>query len=126
MTTLRRGEVYWADLDPIRGHEQAGHRPVLILSSTRSNTFNKLSIALPITGSRPRLQYPYTMPLRSIAMERDSWILIRQIRTLSEERMLERIGRVSNEELKSVVEALLTHLLPPINSVAIGDYPGLG
>ena len=40
--------------------------------------------------------------------------------------MLERIGRVSNEELKSVVEALLTHLLPPINSVAIGDYPGLG
>ena len=114
-----------ADLDPVRGHEQAGRRPVLVLTSGQSNGRSRLAIVLPITGSRPEVESPYAVPLQSIEMPTESWILTRQIRTISEERILGLMGRISNEEMQKVVIALLTHLLPPLNSVAIGDYPGL-
>ena len=125
MLDLLRGQVYWADLDPVRGHEQAGRRPVLILSSGQSNSRSELAIVLPITGSPQRTESTYSPQLESVEMPMESWILLRQIRTISEERILNYAGRVSNAELKRVVLAVLAHMLPPANDIVIGDYPGL-
>ena len=125
MPTILRGQVYIADLDPVRGHEQAGRRPVLVLTSGQSNDRSKLAIVLPITGSRPRVEFPYAVPLQSIEMPIESWILTRQIRTISEDRMLNLMGRISNEEMRKVVTALLGHLLPQGSEFAIGNFPGL-
>ena len=125
MPAVLRGEIYMADLDPVRGHEQAGRRPVLILTSGQSNDRSRLAVVLPITGSAPKVESPYAVPLQSAEMTVESWILPRQIRTISEERLLGLMGRISNEEMKEVVAALLRHLLPQDSSVAVGDYPGL-
>ena len=125
MPALLLGEVHWADLDPVRGHEQGGIRPVLILSSRRSNERTELAIVLPITGSTPRVSYPYAIPLESVNTEKESWVLTRQIRTIADERMRGYIGRVSNEEMRGVVVAMLAHLLRGGSDIAMGDYPGL-
>ena len=125
MPTLLRGQIYLADLDPVRGHEQAGIRPVLVLSSTQSNNRARLAIILPITASQPRVAAPYAVPLRSVAMEKDSWVLTRQVRTISDERILSYIGRVSNEEMQEVVAATIFHIIPPGSDIAVADYPGL-
>lgn len=125
MPPLLRGQIYMADLNPVRGHEQAGVRPVLILSGSLSNASSNMAIILPMTGARQRLKFPYAMRLRSVTMRRPSWVLPRQIRAVSDERMREYVGRVSNAELKSIVLAALRHILPPGSDVAIGNYTGL-
>ena len=125
MPLLLRGQIYLADLDPVRGHEQAGVRPVLILSGSSSNASSNMAIILPMTSARQRLKFPYAMRLRSVTMRRPSWVLPRQIRAVSDERLRDYVGRVSNAELKSIVLAVLRHILPPGSDVAIGDYPGL-
>ena len=125
MPLLLRGQIYVADLDPVRGHEQAGVRPVLVLSGSASNASSNMAIILPMTGSRPRVRFPYAMRIQSVAMPRPSWVLPRQIRAVSDERMQAYVGRVSNAELKRVVLAVLRHILPPANDIVIGDYPDL-
>ena len=125
MPELLRGEIYWADLDPVLGHEQAGRRPILILTEAQSNTRSHLAVALPITASRQRIGFPYAMRLRSVETRRPSWVLPRQIRAVSDERILTYMGMVSNNELKGVVMAVLAHLLPGGSDIAMGDYPGL-
>lgn len=125
MPALLRGRVYWADLDPVRGHEQAGRRPVLVLSSSRSNRRSQMAVVLPLTSSPPKVESKYAVRLKSVEMRLDSWVLPRQIRAIAEERVDEFVGRVSNEELRKIVTTLLDHFLPANSSVAIGDYPGL-
>ncbi len=125
MPGLLRGEIYWADLDPVLGHEQAGRRPILILTEALSNTRSHLAVALPITASRQRIGFPYAVRLRSVETRRPSWVLPRQIRAVSDERILTYMGMVSNNELKGVVMAVLAHLLPRGSDVALGDYAGL-
>ena len=123
MPELLRGEIYWADLDPVLGHEQAGRRPILILTEAQSNTRSHLAVALPITASRQRIGFPYAVRLRSVETRRPSWVLPRQIRAVSDERILTYMGMVSNNELKGVVMAVLAHLLPRGSDIAIGRLP---
>ena len=125
MPLLLRGQIYVADLNPVRGHEQAGVRPVLVLSGSASNASSNMAIILPMTGSRPRVRFPYAMRIQSVAMRQPSWVLPRQIRAVSDERMQAYVGRVSNAELKRVALAVLAHILPPANDITIGDFPGL-
>ena len=125
MPALLPGQIRWAELDPTRGHEQAGRRPVLILTDAVSNARSNMAVILPVTGSRPGIGYPYALPIRSVAMPRRSWALPRQIRAVSDERIQGLIGRVSNDEMKAVVGALWRHILPPGSDIAVADYPGL-
>ncbi len=100
------GEIRQADLDPARGREQAGRRPVLILSH---NVFNERSgtvIAVAITSQPQRAGFPLTLELTSPGLPKRSWVKISQIRTLSVERIGKKLGRVSPEELAEVVEGL--------------------
>ncbi|HEV2853541.1 MAG TPA: type II toxin-antitoxin system PemK/MazF family toxin [Thermoanaerobaculia bacterium] len=100
------GDIFWADLDPVRGHEQAGRRPVLILSQDVFNERSGTVIAVAISSQEPSAGYPLTFEIRSVHLPKRSWIKVSQIRTLSTERLGGHIGRLSPEELSSVIDAL--------------------
>lgn len=106
MARILRGEIHWADLNHVRGHEQAGLRPVLILSQDVVNERSGIVIAIAITSQPQCAGFPLTLELRSVNLPKRSWVKISQIRTLSVERIGKRIGRVSPEELAQVIEGL--------------------
>ena len=107
MARVLRGDVRWADLDPARGREQAGRRPVLVLSQDVFNQHSGTVIALALTSQEPRAGFPLTLPLHDPALPKRSWVKIGQVRTLSTERLGRRLGRASAEELADVIEGLL-------------------
>ena len=106
MARILRGEIYWADLSPTRGHEQAGERPVLVISHDIFNERSGTVIALPITSQSQRVGLPLAMKVESVKLPKPSWLKISQIRTISTERLGRRLGRVSPEEINQVIEAL--------------------
>ena len=106
MARILRGDIVWADLDPTRGHEQAGLRPVLVLSEDVFNQRSGTVIALAITSAEPNAGFPLTLELRSARLPKRSWVKIGQIRTLSTDRLGKRLARLSPEELGRVVEGL--------------------
>jgi mRNA interferase MazF len=106
MARILRGDVRWADLNPVRGNEQAGHRPVLILSHDVFNDRSGTVIAVAITSQEPRAGFPLTLKSKAIGLTKLSWIKISQIRTLSVDRIGSRIARASEEELARVVDGL--------------------
>jgi mRNA interferase MazF len=106
MARILRGEIYWADLDPFKGHEQAGQRPVLILSQDVFNERSGVVIALALTSQQPRAGFPLTFELTTPRLPKRSWVKISQIRTLSQERLGKRIARASSEEIDQIIEGL--------------------
>jgi len=106
MARILRGDIRWADLNPVRGREQAGLRPVLILSHDVFNERSGTVIAVAITSQPQRAGFPLTLELKTGDLPKRSWIKISQIRTLSIERIGKLIGRASPEELSQVVEGL--------------------
>lgn len=106
MARILRGDIVWADLNPVKGHEQAGQRPVLILSPDVFNERSGTVIAMALTSQPQRAGFPLTLELTSVKLPKATWVKISQIRTLSVERLGKRIGRISNEELGQVLEGL--------------------
>src|SRR5512138_344470 len=106
MARILRGEVYWADLDPTKGHEQAGQRPVLILSQDVFNDRSGVVIAVALTSQAPKAGFPLTFELTGANMPKPSWVKISQIRTLSQQRLGKRIARISPEEIDQIIEGL--------------------
>lgn len=106
MARILRGEIRWADLNPVRGHEQAGLRPVVILSQDIFNERSGTVIAMALTSQSQRAGFPLTLELKSTRLPKKSWVKISQIRTLSVERIGKSLGRVAPEELAQVVEGL--------------------
>lgn len=106
MARILRGEVHWADLSPVKGREQAGVRPVLVLSHDVFNERSGTVIAMAITSQAQSAGFPLTHELESVRLPKRSWVKISQVRTLSVERIGKKIGRASPEELSRVVEGL--------------------
>ena len=106
MARILRGDILWADLDPTRGHEQAGFRPVLVISQDVFNQRSGTVIALAITSQEPTAGFPLTLELSSKSLPKRSWVKISQIRTLSIERLGKKIGSASPEELDQIIEGL--------------------
>jgi len=106
MARILRGEIRWADLNPARGREQAGLRPVLIISHDVFNERSGTVISMAITSQVQRAGFPLTLELKSGKLPKRSWVKISQIRTLSIERIGKRIDRASPEELVQVIEGL--------------------
>ncbi|HSO59519.1 MAG TPA: type II toxin-antitoxin system PemK/MazF family toxin [Desulfobacterales bacterium] len=106
MAAILRGDIRWADLNPVIGSEQGGLRPVLVLSH---NVFNERSgtvIAVAITSQSQRAGFPLTMELGDPSLPSKSWAKISQIRTLSVKRIGRKIAHASEEELSLVIEGL--------------------
>jgi len=106
MARILRGDIRWADLNPVRGHEQAGLRPVLILSQDIFNERSGTVIAVALTSQSQKAGFPLTLELKTANLSKQSWVKISQIRTLSVERIGKLIGRVAPEEIEQVVEGL--------------------
>ena len=106
MARILRGDIYWADLNPVIGSEQGGLRPVLILSHNVFNERSGTGIAVALTSQPQRAGYPLTLELSSEKLPKKSWVKISQIRTLSVERIRKKISKVSDEELAIIVEGL--------------------
>ncbi len=106
MAGILRGDIRWAQLNPVRGQEQAGYRPVLILSVDVFNQRSGTVIALALTSREPRAGFPLSLALGSTELPKPSWVKISQIRTLSTERIGERLASATPEELARVIEGL--------------------
>lgn len=106
MARILRGDIRWADLNPVRGSEQGGLRPVLILSHDVFNARSGTVIAVAITSQSQRAGFPLTLELSSPSLPKQSWVKISQIRTLSVERIGKKIAEASHEEVAQVVEGL--------------------
>jgi len=106
MARILRGDIIWANLDPTRGHEQAGSRPVLILSQNIFNDRSGTVIAVALTSQKPNAGFPLTLELTDRRLPKKSWVKISQIRTLSIQRLGKRLGKASTEELAHIIEGL--------------------
>jgi mRNA interferase MazF len=106
MARILRGDIYWADLNPVKGQEQAGLRPVLVVSQDVFNERSGTVIAVALTSRPPRAGFPLTLELTHPQLPKKSWVKISQIRTLSVERLGQKICHISAEELDQVIEGL--------------------
>lgn len=106
MARVLRGDIRWANLDPVRGREQAGQRPVLVLSHDVFNERSGTVIAVALTSQAQRAGFPLTLELTSPRLPKRSWVKISQIRTLARERIGRRLATASPEEMARVVEGL--------------------
>jgi len=103
---ILRGEVRWADLSPGRGHEQAGRRPVLVLSHDIFNERSGTAIVMAITNRPQQAGFPLTREIRAAGLPKRSWVKMSQVRTLAVERIGKRIGRLAPEDMAQVLAGL--------------------
>lgn len=106
MARILRGEIRWADLNPVRGREQAGLRPVLILSHDIFNERSGTVIAVALTSQPQRAGFPLSHELDIKKLQKRSWVKISQIRTLSVERIGSKLARVTPEDLAHIIDGL--------------------
>ncbi len=76
MARILRGDVRWADLNPVRGHEQAGRRPVLVLSHDVFNERSETVIAVALISQEPRAAFPLTVESKAAGLRKRSWVKI--------------------------------------------------
>ena len=106
MAAVLRGEVYWADLNPVIGSEQAGLRPVLVISHDVFNQRSGTVIAMAITSQPQKAAFPLTVEITEPGLPRRSWIKTNQVRALSTLRLQELITRLSPELVNQAVDGL--------------------
>ncbi len=106
MAGILRGDIHWADLNPVIGSEQGGFRPVLILSHNIFNNRSGTVIAVAITSQHQRAGFPLTLELTNAKLPKKSWVKISQIRTLSRKRIGKKLASASPEELINIIDGL--------------------
>jgi len=107
MARILRGEIRWADLNPVRGRKQAGLRPVLVLSQDVFNERSGTVIAMALSSQPQRAGFPLTLELAGPGLPKRSWVKISRIRTLAVERIGKRLGRATPEDMAQVIDGLL-------------------
>lgn len=105
---VKRGDVYYADLSPVVGSEQGGFRPVLIIQNNIGNRFSPTVIIAAITAQIQKAKLPTHVEITAseVGMERDSVVLLEQIRTLDKQRLTEKITHLDDELMRKVNEGL--------------------
>lgn len=108
LSGVKRGDIYYADLSPVVGSEQGGMRPVLIVQNDTGNKHSPTVIAAAITSQIGKARLPTHIELeaRTFGLSKDSVILLEQIRTIDKRRLRERMGRVDDELMTKVDNAI--------------------
>ncbi|MBE2232588.1 MAG: type II toxin-antitoxin system PemK/MazF family toxin [Anaerolinea sp.] len=108
MTLCKRGEVYFADLNPVRGREQGGRRPVLIIQNDIGNRHSPVTIVAAITSAVSERAYPTEVRLAAGlgGLPRESAVLLNQIKTIDKERLDQRLGQLDAAAMRQVDEAI--------------------
>ncbi len=106
--TVKRGEIYYADLSPVVGSEQGGVRPVLIVQNDVGNRYSPTVIAAAITSQKEKSKLPTHIEINSqvCGLSRDSVVLLEQIRTLDKKRLKEKMGRLDDGSMGQTNQAL--------------------
>lgn len=106
--TILRGDLVYADLSPVIGSEQGGVRPVLIIQNDIGNKFSPTTIVAAITSVKNKSNLPTHVKIgdKSSGLPKESVILLEQIRTIDKKRLKDKIGRVSDDFMKTIDEAL--------------------
>lgn len=109
---IKRGELYYADLSPVVGSEQGGIRPVLVVQNDVGNKYSPTVIAAAVTSKINKAKLPTHIELssNSYGLQKDSVILLEQIRTLDKRRLKERIGELNESTMTRVDKAILISL----------------
>jgi len=105
---VKRGEVFYADLSPVVGSEQGGIRPVLIVQNDVGNKYSPTVIAAAITSKQDKTKLPTHIPLgaQTCGLQRDSIVLLEQVRTIDKRRLREKMGVVDQNSMRRIDEAL--------------------
>jgi mRNA interferase MazF len=105
---VKRGDVYFADLSPVVGSEQGGVRPVLVIQNDIGNRFSPTVIVAAITAQIQKAKLPTHVEIdaKRYGFERDSVILLEQIRTIDKQRLTDKITHLDDEMMEKVDEAL--------------------
>ncbi|MBA5850708.1 type II toxin-antitoxin system PemK/MazF family toxin [Clostridium sp. cel8] len=108
-TVVKRGDIFYADLSPVVGSEQGGIRPVIIIQNDIGNKYSPTVIVSAITSQINKAKLPTHVEVSSEAygLNKDSVVLLEQIRTLDKRRLKEKIGHMTDEDMKKVDAALL-------------------
>lgn len=106
--SIKRGEIYYADLSPVIGSEQGGVRPVLIVQNDVGNKHSPTVIAAAITSQREKAKLPTHIDLNAVScgLAKDSVVLLEQIRTIDKKRLKEHIGELDQSAMNKVNTAL--------------------
>lgn len=106
--SVKRGDIYFADLSPVVGSEQGGIRPVLIVQNNVGNRHSPTVIAAAITSQIGKARLPTHIELsaRTYGLSRDSVILLEQVRTIDKRRLREKMGRLDDKLMREVDSAL--------------------
>lgn len=109
---VKRGELYYADLSPVVGSEQGGVRPVLVVQNDIGNKYSPTIIAAAITSKLNKAKLPTHIELscKEYGLEKDSVVLLEQIRTIDKSRLKEKIGELSEFKMNQVNKAMLISL----------------
>ncbi len=112
MMSVKRGEIYYADLSPVVGSEQGGIRPVLIVQNDIGNKHSPTVIAAAITSKKEKSALPTHISVQasSCGLAKDSVVLLEQVRTLDKRRLKERMGELDDRSMAQVNSALSTSL----------------
>ncbi|MBR2472044.1 MAG: type II toxin-antitoxin system PemK/MazF family toxin [Clostridia bacterium] len=105
---VKRGDIYYADLSPVIGSEQGGVRPVLIVQNDVGNKYSPTVIAAAITSQINKAKMPTHIEIgaENYGLNKDSVILLEQIRTIDKQRLREKIGRLSDDLMNGVDRAI--------------------
>ncbi len=108
MQTVSRGDIFYANLNPVIGSEQGGVRPVLILQNDIGNKYSPTTIVAAITSKIKKAKLPTHVELDSsnFDLEKDSVILLEQVRTIDKRRLKEKIARLDEETRREIDQAL--------------------
>ena len=114
--SVRRGDVYLADLDPAIGCEQGGIRPVLVLQNDIGNLHSPTTIVAAVTAKQTKKSLPVHMPISAYMLRTDSTLLLEQIRTIDKCRLQAYLGSINQKEMRDIDRALKLSigLIPPI------------
>ena len=109
---VKRGEIFYADLSPVIGSEQGGIRPVIIIQNDIGNRYSPTVIIAAITSQINKAKLPIHVEISSeeYGLNRDSVVLLEQIRTLDKRRLKEKIGHMTEKDMKKVDMALAISL----------------
>ncbi|HPD89034.1 MAG TPA: type II toxin-antitoxin system PemK/MazF family toxin [Oscillospiraceae bacterium] len=106
--TVKRGDIFYADLSPVVGSEQGGIRPVLIVQNDVGNKYSPTVIAAAITSQREKTKLPTHIEVepKNCGLAKDSIVLLEQIRTIDKQRLKEKMGRLDDGAMERIDEAL--------------------
>ena len=106
--TIKRGEIYYADLSPVVGSEQGGIRPVLIVQNDVGNRYSPTVIAAAITSQKDKTKLPTHIQVTSedCGLQKDSIVLLEQVRTIDKRRLKEKMGRLDDRSMYLVNQAI--------------------